>query len=607
MSAPAFISPLKTPRHFVPSTPAALQRAAELFEEQRVTLAGRVDRSFMILMLVQYGVCVLGSIVVSPRSWAATGASAPWQVMAAILLGGLFTAIPVALVLLRPATPLTRHGVAVGQMLMSGLLIHLTGGRIETHFHVFGSLAFLAFYRDWRVLATATAITAGDQFVRGLFWPLSVFGTAGVDHWRWLEHVGWIVFEDAFLIISIQNSLEMLTNIAGRRAELEQARDAAEQASRAKDDFMAVLSHELRTPLTPSIMTLGVLAEDEQLGQETRDDLAMVLRNVQLEARLIDDLLDLTRITSGKLELHSGQVDLHALLRHIFETCRTEFRQKGLTVTKRLEASEAWVYGDSARLQQVFWNLLRNAIKFTPAGGRIEVVTQNEGDKVRIDLTDSGIGITPEVLPKIFERFEQGGEGVTKQFGGLGLGLSICRTIVEKHRGMVRAHSRGRGWGSTFTIALPARPAPPAATPITHTQKLRLSGILPRRVLLVDDHLDTRITLEKLLTRAGYEVTPASSVADALEKAGAAPFDILVSDLGLPDGHGTDLMRAVREQYHLPGIAFSGFGMEEDVRKSLEAGFSTHLTKPVDFKRLKEAMGQALNNPQRAAVAGAAA
>ena len=587
-------------------SPALLERARALLNEQRALLAARVDRSFALLLLVQYAACIVAALFVAAHRFGVSSPDGRALVLAAVLFGALFTAPSVALALIRPGETLTRHVVAAGQMLMSGLFIYISGGRVETHFHVFGSLAFLAFYRDWRVLITASVIVALDHAIRGAFWPMTIYGTPVVDHWRWLEHAGWVVFEVTFLTLSIRQSREMLMNIATRRAELEQTRDTALLASRAKDDFMAVLSHELRTPLTPSLMTLNALAEDERLDEETREELDRVRRNVELEARLIDDLLDVTRITSGKLQLSPGHVDLHSLLVHILDTCRTEFQQKQITVTQRFEATRHWNYGDSARLQQVFWNLIRNAVKFTPAGGRIEVTTKDAGDRIRIDITDSGIGITEDVLPKIFERFEQGGAGTTRQFGGLGLGLSICRAIVELHRGAIRAESRGRGWGSTFTVVLPAQPAAPAPKPTSQTQMLRLSGVLPRRVLLVDDHPDTRETLAKLLIRAGYEVTSADGVRSALDKATKTKFDILVSDLGLPDGHGTDLMRELKTRYQLPGVAFSGFGMQEDVQRSHEAGFSAHLTKPVDFKQLKEAMGQALSNNLRAAAAAAA-
>jgi len=578
-----------------PLSRAARERAAEYFEEQRALFANRVDRSFVILMLVQYLAGIVIALGISPGAWASTGIAPRWHILAAILLGGLFTGVPLALMLLKPRHLVTRHAIAAGQMCMSGLLIHLSGGRIETHFHVFGSLAFLAFYRDWRLLATASGVVVLDLIVRGSLWPMSIFGTPTVDHWRWLEHTGWVIFEDAFLFVAIRHTVELLQSVALRRAELEQARDTAEQASRAKDDFMAVLSHELRTPLTPSLMTLGALEDDTRLDERVREEVAMVRRNVELEARLIDDLLDLTRIESGKLELSTANVDVHALLRHILQTCRAEFDAKQLTIVRRLDASRSWVYGDGARLQQVFWNLLKNAVKFTPTGGRIEVKTQDSGEKIRIDVIDSGMGIEPEVLPKIFKRFEQGGTDVTRQFGGLGLGLSIARAIVEMHRGAIRAESRGRGWGTTFTVAIPARAEAPTAVPNTQTQKLRLSGALPRRVLLVDDHFDTRETLAKLLKRSGYEVATADCVTAAKERAAHAEFDILVSDLGLPDGHGCDLMRELHERYGLPGVAFSGYGMEGDVQRSLEAGFSAHLTKPVDFLKLKEAMGMALS------------
>ena len=591
---PARMSLDASPKASGPDTvsPVAV-RARELYEQQRVVAVRQVHRSFVVLMGCQYAAALLGALVfTSPESLGFTPA---------LVLGALYASVPVFMALRYPDLTVTRHVIAAGQMLVSSLLIHVTGGRLETHFHVFGSLAFLAFYRDWRVLVTASAMISLDHLVRGLFWPGSVFGIATVDHWRWLEHTGWIVFEVAFLILAVRQNQETLWRLMEGRAELEGARDTAEQASHAKDEFLAVLSHELRTPLTPSLMTLSTLAEDESLPAEAREEIELVRRNVELEARLIDDLLDLTRIARGKLELSQTNVDLHTLLTQILQTSRMEFEEKGLTVERSLKAKHHWIYGDSARLQQVFWNLLRNAVKFTPRGGKIIVSTEDAHDRIKIDFSDTGVGIAADVLPKIFQRFEQGGAQVTRQFGGLGLGLSICRAIVDLHRGAIRAESRGPGWGATFTVVLASRGGAPATAKLgSLTQKLRLSGKLPNRVLLVDDHADTRETIRKLLTRTGYDVTVAGSLETALQKAGEASYDILLSDIGLPDGSGWDLMAAVRGR--MPGIAFSGYGMEEDVRKSHEAGFSAHLTKPVDFPKLKEAMTQALSKPQPAAV-----
>ncbi len=575
-----------------PEGPAA-RRAASIYEEQLAPSARRVDQSFVQLMLCQYVVCVAAAVFFTPHI-----ASSQIHAYAATVIGAVITGIPVALAVLRSGQIVTRHTVAACQMMMSGLLIAITGGRVETHFHIFGSLAFLAFYRDARVLLTATVVVALDHFIRGMYWPESVFGVHQPDHWRWIEYTAWVFFEDIFLMISILQSQHTLRDSALQRAELERARDAAEQASRAKDDFIATLSHELRTPLTPSLMTLACLAHDDQVPSEIRSELQMVERNIELEARLIDDLLDLTRIAQGKIRLVSGPVDIHALISHIFETCREEFAAKDLTVETHLNATHCWVSGDGARLQQVFWNLIKNAVKFTPEQGSIQVMTSNDGNRIKIEFIDNGVGIPADVIPRIFHRFEQGGARVTKQFGGLGLGLSICRAIMDLHHGSIRADSRGSGWGSTFTVVLTVTAEPPVARRESETQLLRLSGKLPRRILLVDDHVDTRHTLERLLKRAGYEVTTADCVAAALQEARQHEFDMLISDIGLPDATGYELMSTLHRQYSMRGVAISGYGMEEDIRKSMDAGFSAHLTKPIDFGRLKAAISQALG-PRR--------
>jgi PAS domain S-box-containing protein len=370
-----------------------------------------------------------------------------------------------------------------------------------------------------------------------------------------------------------------------------QAKDAAVAANQAKDQFLAVLSHELRTPLTPVLTTVQFLETEDDLSPEVRAALRMVRRNVELEARLIDDLLDLTRISKGKLQLAISTVDVHTLLTGVLEICDADIVSKHQHIAVRLDAVKSHVRADSARLQQVLWNLIKNAVKFTPVRGSISVATSNGPDgEVAIEVTDSGVGIEPDVMPRIFDAFEQGEQSVTRQFGGLGLGLAISKALVEGHGGQIFASSRGRDAGATFTVRLKTVDAPVtrAADPKPVSIGDRSSHL---RILLVDDHEDTTRAMTRLLQRVGYEVRTASTVAAAMESAASGPFDVLISDIGLPDGSGLDLLRQLKatygENHALKAIAISGFGMEEDLKKSREAGFTEHLTKPVNFLQLE--------------------
>jgi PAS domain S-box-containing protein len=368
--------------------------------------------------------------------------------------------------------------------------------------------------------------------------------------------------------------------------ELLKARNAAQQANKTKDDFLATLSHELRTPLNPVLMLSTAMEMDTSLPEDAREQLGTIRRNAELEARLIDDLLDLTRINHGKFKLVRAPVDLHVLLSQTEEIVRSDGQGKRIPVHFLKEAGEHFIDGDAARIQQVFWNIVKNAIKFTPVGGEVRVVTTNdEPGRITVKVTDTGIGIDPEVLPRIFEAFEQGTVS-TQQFGGLGLGLAITKAIVQMHGGTIRVHSAGRGHGTTFTVdfetcAAPAPPAQPfpAMTP---------GSVSKLRLLLVEDHDSTREVLARILRRAGHDVHAAGRGDEALQLAASrGPFDILISDLGLPDQSGFELMQAIKARHGWPGIALSGYGMDEDVRKALEAGFSAHLVKPVSIERLR--------------------
>lgn len=373
-----------------------------------------------------------------------------------------------------------------------------------------------------------------------------------------------------------------------RAAEIDEARRQAESASQAKDRFLAILSHELRTPLTPALSSAQLLELDPTLTADQRELIETIHRNVELEARLIDDLLDLTRISRGKLTLRLRPTDLHEQLAHVVQICSGEIEGKALQVTVDPRASRCHVQADPARLQQILWNLLRNAVKFTPRGGRIAVETSDDRGRIHVSIRDNGIGIAPQRLGRLFEPFEQGGDSVTRSFGGLGLGLSISKGLADLHGGTITASSDGEGRGSTFVLTLPLIPVPEAGTPAPARQTETAGAEC--RVLLVEDHPDTARILARLLSRQGYVVRVAGSVAAALECADKEAFDILVSDIGLPDGSGLDLMRALVARQPIRGIALSGYGQEEDVRRSRDAGFSEHLVKPVEFSALLDAI-----------------
>jgi CheY-like chemotaxis protein len=317
-------------------------------------------------------------------------------------------------------------------------------------------------------------------------------------------------------------------------------------------------------------------------------------------------LLDLTRITHGKLELHYDAIDLHASLDHALSISAPELEAKKLTVTRRFEAAEHHSWADGARLQQVFWNLVKNAAKFTPAGGAIDLHTFNdEAHQIVVQISDTGIGIEPELVPRIFDAFEQGGRRVTSQFGGLGLGLAISKRVIDMLGGSIIAESAGRDRGATFTISLRAM----ETSLLDGTVVPPLDSTLPAEVhiLLVEDHEDTARVLRRVLEHAGHVVSHAASVAEAKTLAAEHPFDLIVSDVGLPDGTGLDLMRELNARHRLRGIALSGFGMDDDRAASAAAGFAEHLTKPVDWPQLRGAIERLLaeqgeRSPAQAAV-----
>lgn len=409
---------------------------------------------------------------------------------------------------------------------------------------------------------------------------------------HWIEAHGNIYRTDRGLP---RNMLGIVSDITARKTAEEKARLALEElarVSRAKDDFLARLSHELRTPLTPVLLAAAALREDEQLPPGAREQLSMMERNIALEARLIDDLLDVTAISHGKMKFHVQWCDAHFLIGLAMEIVGEEARAKGVSIECTLAAKPCGVVADPARFQQVIWNLLRNAVKFTPRGGTISVRTSVRKTPagaawLRIEVADSGVGIDPARIEQIFLPFNQGGLTGEHHFGGLGLGLTIARAVVDGHGGRITAESAGRNRGTSFIIELPGAGGPgPMAREIVSPPR---AGALVR-VLVVEDHASTLQALCGLLERDGHHVVPAATITEALAAAGLEKFDLLISDLGLPDGTGIELRTKLRGAHGFKSIALSGYGMEEDLARSRAAGFDSHLVKPVSIVALRHAI-----------------
>ena len=372
-------------------------------------------------------------------------------------------------------------------------------------------------------------------------------------------------------------------------------------ANAAKDQFLAQLSHELRSPLTPVIAMVGELEAELPDSEPVKGALEVVRRNVELEARLIDDLLDITRISKGKLQLSFEPISIHQILQRAYEICRNEIEAKNLEVNFALRAAHPYVEGDPARLQQVFWNLIKNSVKFTPEKGRISIETLNPApNNIEVRVIDTGIGIEPQAIDKIFDAFEQGQSDITRRFGGLGLGLTISKTLIDAHGGHIRVQSSGKNQGATFTIELNTVERPIErdghGEDLSADRKPDVAVTSDRRLLLVDDHYDTCLSMKRMLERRGYQITVAHSAEQAVEKVRTQEFDLLISDIGLPDRSGYELMRELRLNKRLPGIALSGFGSEQDVNQAREAGFAEHLTKPINFERLEKTIQSLLSS-----------
>jgi signal transduction histidine kinase/CheY-like chemotaxis protein len=375
---------------------------------------------------------------------------------------------------------------------------------------------------------------------------------------------------------------------------------AAEKANSTKDIFLATLSHELRTPLNPALLLASEGAQNQRLSPEVRGDFAAIAKNIQLEAHLIDELLDFSKIARGKIALTMTMVSVNDVLRDAIGNVQSDLARRQLKIEFTPSADEPLVGGDPMRLQQVFWNVLKNAAKFSQRGGTVsvETVIDSPADVLTLRFSDAGIGIDPAELGEIFEPFKQGGRRVDApgpHYGGLGLGLSIAKNIVELHGGTIRAESRGLGFGSVFTIVLPlghsGSPSQPSLVAPRSVPGWKPHQDTPLRVLFIEDDPESRTSVQRLLVNRGIQVSSVNSFEEAMRLADLNRFDLLIADIGLPDGNGLDLLKLFAQ--HSPGIkgiTLSGYGSEWYINLSRRAGYATHLVKPIEIRALEAAL-----------------
>lgn len=620
-----------------------LKRTNQLYASELEQNYKSVDRLFAWLMTFQWLACVATALIVSPRAWEGTMSSVHIHVWTALIVGGFISLFPIGLALLRPGKTFTRHVIAASQILMSALLIHLSGGRIETHFHIFGSLAFLSFYRDWRVLATASLVVAIDHALRGLYWPYSVYGVATVEPWRWVEHTGWVAFMDAFCVVSINASLKALWDLAYRQSELEKineviearvvertselqkevaerkqaeqdldntnkrlqdlsidlerSRDQAIQASRFKSEFLANMSHEIRTPLN-AVVGISDLLMRTRLTDEQREFGVVINSSADVLLGIVNDVLDYSKIESGRLDLEVLDFDLVEMVEGAAEIVAERARVKQLSLSTYIDpAIPRMLQGDSGRIRQILLNFLGNSIKFTDRGEIVVRANTIDGEDgkvgIKFSVTDTGIGLSDSAKERLFQPFTQADASFTRKYGGTGLGLAISKRLVELMGGNIFVESV-YGGGAVFGFNVELEPSKKALPP----SLIPPDDLRDARILLVDGPTGAQQVLSSYLSSWGLRCTAATDVDKAClmlrrEAAANDPFDLALVAFDPGNEEPLTLLREMQGRSQLSKTKCIIIGASVDRHfgsEALKSGFSAYLSMPVRQSKLFDCM-----------------